>query len=236
MSQSQYKRILLKISGESLKGSTHIDHQSCLKVCELIEMIYACGSQVAIVIGGGNIFRGSREFQRFGFDRISADHMGMMATIINGLALGQTLKQRGVKTRVMSALELEGICERYYPHNADLLLEKNVVCIFTGGTGNPFFTTDTAAALRASELKADLFLKGTQVDGVYDKDPHKFKDAQKFETLTYNAVLSENLEFMDATAVTLLRENNIPIQVSNQTDHEAIKQAICENKGGTRIQ
>ena len=236
MAQSQYKRIVLKISGESLKGKTHIDHQSCLKVCELIEMIYACGSQVAIVIGGGNIFRGSREFQRFGFDRISADHMGMMATIINGLALGQTLKQRGVKTRVMSALELEGICERYYPHNADLLLEKNVVCIFTGGTGNPFFTTDTAAALRASELKADLFLKGTQVDGVYDKDPHKFKDAQKFETLTYNDVLSKNLEFMDATAVTLLRENNIPIQVSNQTDHEAIKQAICENKGGTRIQ
>ena len=236
MSKSKYNRILLKLSGESLKGETHIDYQSCQRVCELIEAIYSCGSQVAIVIGGGNIFRGSKEFLRFGFDRISADHMGMMATIINGLALGQALKQKGIKTRVMSALELEGICERYYPHLADHLLEKNVVCVFTAGTGNPFFTTDTAAALRASELKADLFLKGTQVDGVYDKDPHQNTDAKKFDKLSYNTVLSENLQVMDATAVALLRENNIPIQVSNQTDTKAIIQAICENKGGTKIQ
>jgi len=236
MEKSAYKRILLKLSGESLKGDHPgvIDHVACNQIADSICEIYALDVQIALVIGGGNIFRGAQAKQ-FGFARTPADHVGMLATTINGLILGQILATKGCKTRVMSALNFDGIVEPYNWNHALHSLEKGHIMIFVGGTGNPYFTTDTTAAMRASEMDAEVLLKATKVDGIYDKDPMKFPDAVKKDRLTFSEALREDLKVMDAAAIALCRENKIPIHVFNLFSKGAMMQAICEKTGGTLV-
>lgn len=211
-----------------------IDHKACAHIAESICEIHALGVQMGVVIGGGNIFRGNMAKQ-FGFARTPADHVGMLATTINGLILGQILSEKGCKTRVMSALNFDGIVETYNWNEAIRFLESGVVVIFVGGTGNPYFTTDTAAAMRASEIEADVLLKGTKVDGVYDKDPIAHPDALKSDRLTFSEVLMKNLSVMDGTAIALCRESNIPIHVFNLFEQGALLKAVTEKKGGTLV-
>lgn len=210
----KYRRILLKLSGEALAGDqkTGIDPQTAQSVCVEIGSILAMGVELALVIGGGNIFRGFSGAAR-GMDRTRADNMGMLATIINSIAVGDMLEKEGCPARVLSAIGMDRICEPFITARALRHLEKKRVVICAGGTGNPYFTTDTAAALRGLELKCDAIVKATKVDGIYDKDPQKFADAVKFDHLTYDQSLDLKLGIMDATAFALARDNGIPIIV-----------------------
>jgi len=209
-----FTRILLKLSGEALKGSTPygIDPEIVKTVAGDIAQVQKAGVELGVVIGGGNIFRGLSDNAQ-GMDRSSADHIGMLATVMNSLALQDSLEKLGVPTRVQSAIPMHQIAEPYIRRRAIRHLEKKRVVIFAAGTGNPFFSTDTAAALRASEINADLIMKATKVDGVYDKDPKKYPDAVRFDTLTYQEVLDRKLAVMDLTAITLCMDNNLPITV-----------------------
>lgn len=231
-----YKRILLKLSGEALmgKGKFGVDHKASKAIASAVKEIHAMGVQIGIVVGGGNIFRGSLA-RAFGFSRTPADHIGMLATTINGLILQQSLASLGCKSHVMSAFETDSIIEKYHWQGALSLLEQGNIVIFVGGTGNPYFTTDTAAALRASEIDAEVVLKATKVDGIYDKDPLRFRSAKKFPHLTYAEVLSKKLTFMDSTAITLCRENGIPIHVFNLFKKGALLSAVTDGKVGSLI-
>ena len=215
----QYKRVLLKISGESLMGKQAygIDTEMVSRVAGEIADVVAQNIEVCLVIGGGNIFRGVSGAAA-GMERATGDYMGMLATVMNALAMQNALEQINVPVRVMSALPISAVCEPYIRRRAMRHMQKGRVVIFAAGTGNPFFTTDTAAALRASEMNCDALLKGTRVDGVYDADPEKNKDAKRFETLSYMEVLSRDLKVMDASAISLARENSIPILVFSITE------------------
>ncbi|MBD3747887.1 MAG: UMP kinase [Sphingobacteriales bacterium] len=210
----KYKRILLKLSGESLMGeqSYGIDNKMVLQYAEEIKAVQKTGVEIAIVVGGGNIFRGLSA-EKSGMDRAQADYMGMLATVINAMALQNALETLGVYTRLLSAIKMEQICEPYVRRRAMRHLEKGRVVIFGAGTGNPYFTTDSAAALRAIEIKANVVLKGTRVDGIYTADPEKDKNATKFEHLSFDEVYDRNLNVMDMTAFTLCDENDLPIIV-----------------------
>ena len=211
----KYKRVLLKLSGESLMGEKEfgIDHDRLKQYSEDIKAIVGMGVEIAIVIGGGNIFRGVNNDVEDVIDRVQGDYMGMLATVINSMALQTALEKIGVSTRLQSAIKMEQICEPYIKRRAVRHLEKGRVVIFGAGTGNPYFTTDTAASLRAIEIGADVILKGTRVDGIYTADPEKFKDAVKYETVTFDEVYEKGLKVMDLTAFTLCNENKVPIIV-----------------------
>lgn len=220
----RYKRILLKLSGEALMGtgSYGIDPETATRVSNEIKQARDIGAEVCVVVGGGNIFRGIKGAAE-GLDRSTADHMGMLATVMNALALQNSLEQVGVDTRVLSAIPMASVSEPYIRRRAIRHLEKGRVVIFAAGTGNPFFTTDTAAALRAAEMNCDALLKGTQVDGVYNADPKTDPSAVRYETLSYMDVLRQDLKVMDASAISLSRENNIPIVVfSIHTENELV--------------
>jgi uridylate kinase len=211
-----YQRILLKVSGEALAGgaSFGIDAERVKEMAREVSEVTAVGVQVGVVVGGGNIFRGvAAAAQKM--DRVTADHMGMLATVINSLALSDALEQMGIPTRVMSAIEMHQVAEPYIRRRAIRHLEKGRIVIFAAGTSNPYFSTDTAATLRALEIKADVIAKGTRVDGVYDKDPLKFPDARKYQQITYLEVLSQALGVMDATSIAMCRDNRMPIIVFN---------------------
>ena len=211
-----YKRILLKLSGEALMGdnSHGIDPDRIQLYCREISSLVKTGVEIAIVIGGGNIFRGVSAASK-GIDRVQADYMGMLATVINGLALQSSLEGMGIQTRLQTALKMEAIAEPYIKRRAVRHLEKKRVVIFSAGTGNPFFTTDSAAVLRAIEINADVILKGTRVDGIYNLDPEKNKNAVKFDKISFDEAITKNLKIMDSTAFTLSKENNLPIIVFN---------------------
>lgn len=219
MSSFFYKRVLLKISGESLMGKQAygIDTDMVLRVAEEIKGVVEQGIEVCLVIGGGNIFRGVSGAAA-GMERATGDYMGMLATVMNALAMQSALEQKNVPVRVMSALPISAVCEPYIRRRAMRHMEKGRIVIFAAGTGNPFFTTDTAAALRASEMNCDALLKGTRVDGVYDSDPEKFANARRYDALPYIDVLSRDLKVMDASAISLSRENDIPILVFSISD------------------
>jgi uridylate kinase len=226
----KYNRILLKLSGEALMGNQKygIDSDVLSSYAKDIKSIVDKECQIAIVIGGGNIYRGIQS-EKSGFDRVQGDHMGMLATIINGMALQSALESLNIETRLQTAIRMEQIAEPYIRRRAIRHLEKNRVVIFGGGTGNPYFTTDTAAALRAVEIEADTILKGTRVDGVYSADPEKDKNATKFETITFDEAYNLDLKIMDLTAFTLCKENKLPINVFNMnTKGNLIK--VCEGK------
>lgn len=211
-----------------------IEHQASLLIAQSIKEVHALGIQVGIVVGGGNIFRGNQA-AAFGFARTPADHIGMLATVINGLALQQTLAALGVESRVMSALNTDSIVEPYHWGHALHSLQKGTIVIFVGGTGNPYFTTDSAAALRASEIQAEVLLKGTKVDGIFSDDPKTNPKAVKFERLTYSEVLTKELNVMDATAIALCRENHIPIRVFNLFEKGAMLKAVTGQKIGSLV-
>lgn len=231
-----YRRILLKLSGEALAGTQGygIDPEVIGAIAAEIRDVIALGVQVALVIGGGNIFRGVAAASR-GMDRASADYMGMLATVMNSLAMQDALEQVGVVTRVQSAIEMQEVAEPYIRRRAVRHLEKGRVVIFGAGTGNPYFTTDTAASLRAMEINAEVILKATKVDGVYNADPAKDKNAVKFPTLTYLDVLKMNLQVMDATATSLCMDNNLPIVVFNLTQRGNIKRVVLGEGIGTIV-
>ncbi len=236
MDKPIYKRILLKLSGESLLGESSfgIDTDVLKFVAEEIGDVRTLGIQIGIVIGGGNIFRGVEASAR-GIDRASADYMGMLATVMNSLALQNALENRGIPTRVQSAIEMKEIAEPFIKRRAVRHLEKGRVVIFACGTGNPYFTTDTAASLRAMEMQADAILKATRVDGIYDKDPVKEKDAKMFNKISYTEVLTRNLKVMDSTAVSMCRDNNLPLIVFNLGEKGNIRNVVCGKSIGTIV-
>jgi len=231
-----YKRILLKLSGESLMGEQNygIDQQRLSEYAEQIAEISRMGVQVAIVIGGGNIFRGLSGTSK-GFDRVLGDQMGMLATVINSLALNSALTAAGVSSRVLTAIRMEPVGEFYSKQKAIASLQAGEVVILSGGTGNPFFTTDTGSSLRAIEVEADVMLKGTRVDGVYTADPEKDSSAVKFEEITYDEIYNRNLKVMDLTATTLCRENNMPIYVFDMDTPGNLKKVMMGEKIGTLV-
>ncbi len=239
MRKPVYKRIVVKLSGEALQGKQlhGIDHDVLLDISAQIKEVAALGVEVAIVLGGGNIFRGQENIQKKGLmmDRTVADYMGMLATVINGLALQSALEKAHVPTRVLTAIEMQRIAEPYIRRRAVRHLEKGRVVIFVAGTGNPYFTTDTAAALRAVEIDADVILKATKVDGVYSDDPLKNKRARKFEVLRYIDVLNKGLKVMDATAVSLCMDNKLPIIVFNLGVRGNIRRVVLGEKIGTTV-
>lgn len=236
MSRPVYKRILLKLSGEAMMGpegygiSTPVVEGISKQVKEIIDL----GVQVAVVIGAGNIFRGAGDGQQ-GIERVTGDYMGMLATVINAMALQNFLEKIGADTRVLSAIEIHQLVEPYIRRRATRHLEKGRVIIFAAGTGNPYFTTDTAAALRAIEVKAEVILKGTKVDGVYDSDPKKNPNAKKFEHLKYLDVLNQQLKVMDSTAISLCMDNDLPIVVFDLFETGNIKKVVLGEKIGTRV-
>lgn len=232
----KYKRILLKISGEALQGKDTygINAEILSTISSEIKEIHANGLEISVVIGGGNIFRGISGASS-GMDRSTADYMGMLATVINALALQDSLERNGVYTRVQTALEIKQVAEPFIKRRAIRHIEKGRVVIFAAGTGNPFFTTDTAATLRALQINADIILKATKVDGVYDKDPMKFKDAKKFDELSYMDILKKELKVMDATAISLCMEEKIPIIVFNLFKKGNIKRIIDGKRIGTIV-
>ncbi len=231
-----YKRVLLKMSGEMLGGvaGSGIEAESIGRFAAEIKGVRALGVEVAVVIGGGNIFRGLAGASR-GMDRAHADYMGMLATVINGLALQDACERVGLKTRVMSAIDMEKVAEPYIRRRAVRHLEKGRVVIFAAGTGNPYFSTDTAAALRAAEVHADVILKATKVDGIYDRDPALYPDAKRFESLTYLDVLNRGLRVMDATAVSLCMDNSLPIVVFDLSTPGNVSRAVCGEPIGTHL-
>lgn len=235
-SHAAYKRVLLKLSGEALMGEQKfgVDREACQQIAQAIKEVHALGVQMGIVVGGGNIFRGSQAAS-FGFARTPADHIGMLATTINGLVLQQTLASYGIESRVMSALNTDSIVEPFHWGHALHSLQKGMIVIFVGGTGNPYFTTDSAAALRASEIQAEILLKATKVDGIFSDDPKKNPKAQKFDRLTYSDVLAKKLNVMDATAIALCRESQIPICVFNLFEQGAMLKAVCGQPKGSLV-
>jgi uridylate kinase len=237
VAQAKYKRILLKLSGESLGGTqgTGINASVIGQIAADIADAYKTGVQIGVVIGGGNIFRGVAASAE-GMDRASSDYMGMLATVINALALQDALEKAEVPTRVQTAIGMAEIAEPYIRRRAIRHLEKNRVVIFAAGTGNPYFTTDTAAALRAMEIDAEILMKATKVDGIYDKDPVKHKDAVKFDHISYIDVLNKNLKVMDLTAVSLCMDNHLPIMSFDLTKKGNILRAVVGEKIGTTVQ
>jgi len=233
----KYKRIILKLSGEvlrSVKGSEAIDAGTLEKICEQVKEIHDLGVQIGLVIGGGNIFRGLQGAKR-GVDRTTGDYMGMLSTVINGLAIMDCLEKMGVNTRVQSAIPMNQIAEPFIMRRAMRHMEKKRVVIFVAGTGNPYFSTDTTAALRASEMHADIIMKATKVDGIYDKDPVKHSDAVKYDEITFIDALRQRLNVMDSTAFSLCLDNNVPILVFNLSQEHAIKDAVLGKKIGTLV-
>lgn len=232
-----YKRILLKLSGEALMGNQNygIDPQMIARLAGDIVALSKAGVEIAIVIGGGNIFRGAG-LAEAGMERVSADHMGMLATVINSLALEDAIERHGASCRVMSAISVNDVCEDYIRRRAVRHLEKGRVCIFAAGTGNPFFTTDSAAALRASEINADLMIKATKVDGVYDADPMKNPNAIRYDRLTFDEAIANKLAVMDAAAMVLCRENNIPLRVFNMFNPGDLARVVCGENIGTFVE
>lgn len=237
MSKPIYQRILLKLSGEALMGEGEfgIDSSVISNIATEVSQLVDTGIQVALVIGGGNIFRGV-SLATEGMERASADHMGMLATVINALALQDGLERENLEVRVMSALPIHSVCEDYIRRKAIRHLEKSRVVIFAAGTGNPFFTTDTAASLRGIEVHADIVLKGTNVDGVYSADPKKDKTATKYDELTYDQVIEDKLAVMDTTAIVLCRDNNIPIRVFDMNQKGILLKIIHGDDIGTLVQ
>lgn len=237
MRKPAYKRVVLKLSGEALQGKAGcgIDFDVTAKIAGRIKEVHSLGVQIAIVIGGGNIFRGASVSGEKSIDRSTADYMGMLATVINGMALQDELEKHRVWTRVMSAIEIREVAEPYIRRRAVRHLEKGRIVVFVAGTGNPYFTTDTTAALRAVEINAEVILKATKVDGVYSKDPLKFKDAKRFKELKYIDVLNKGLKVMDATAVSLCMDNNLPIIVFDLFKEGNIKKAIMGENIGTVV-
>jgi len=231
-----YKRVLLKLSGEALLGerSYGIDPKRIAQYAKEIKSVTELGLEVAVVIGGGNIFRGVSAASN-GIDRVQGDYMGMLATVINGMALQSALEEENVQTRLQTAIKIEAVAEPYIKRKAVRHLEKKRVVIFGGGTGNPFFTTDSAAVLRAIEISADVILKGTRVDGVYDSDPEKNDNAIQYDTIFFSDVLKKNLKIMDSTAFTLSQENNLPIIVFNMNKTSNLLKLIKGKKIGTSI-
>ena len=236
MPETKHKRILLKFSGESVAGNDEhgIDPKILDQMADSVKSCRDLGTEIGIVIGGGNLFRGEK-LNKAGMDRVAGDHMGMLATVMNGIALRDALERAGIKTRVMSAISMSGIVEHYDRRLAIQLLSDGFVVIFTAGTGNPFFTTDTAGCLRAIETQSDLMLKATRVDGVYDSDPEINRDAKLFDELTFDEAITKNLKVMDATALTLARDHKLPIKVFNVNQQDALKNIICGKKIGTLI-
>lgn len=231
-----YGRVLLKLSGETFMGKliSGIDHEVIDGIAGEISQVAELGVQLGIVIGGGNIFRGLAASAK-GMDRTTADYMGMLATIINGLALQSALERRGVSTRVQTAIEMREIAEPFIQRRALRHLEKGRIVIFAAGTGNPYFTTDTAATLRAVEIKADVILKATRVDGVYDRDPLRYVDATMYKKISYTDVLTKNLKVMDATAISMCRDNGLPLIVFNLHKAGNIRRVICGETVGTLV-
>ena len=236
MESPLYKRVLLKISGEALAGDKRsgLDFSVIDSVCDAVKNCVELGIEIGIVIGGGNFWRGAKDGGGH-MDRTRADHMGMLATTINSLAVADVLEQKGVDVRVQTAIEMRAFAEPYVRNRAVRHLEKGRVVIFACGTGNPFFSTDTAAVLRAAEIDAEVIMKATNVDGVYDSDPKKNPDAKKFDTLTYNEVLARHLAVMDSTATSLSMDNNIPIIVFALRDRDNIRRVIMGEKIGTIV-
>ncbi|MDE7389481.1 MAG: UMP kinase [Lachnospiraceae bacterium] len=232
--EPKYKRVLLKLSGEALAGEQKngIDFDTVLKFCEPIKKLNRMGVQVAVVVGGGNFWRGRSSGK---MDRTRADHMGMLATVINALGVADALEQLDVDVRVETAISMPQIAEPYIRNKAIRHLEKGRVVIFGCGTGNPFFSTDTGAALRAAEIEADIILKATMVDGVYDSDPHKNPNAVKYDSVTFHQVLSEELGVMDSTAASLCMDNNVPILVFSLENPDNIVSAVCGENIGTIV-
>ena len=235
MNAAKLKRVLLKISGESLMGvdSYGIDVSTVDRVAKEISQVCKLGIEICLVIGAGNIFRGLSGAAA-GMDRASADYMGMLATVMNSLAMQNSLERLGFQTRIQSAISMTEVCETYTRRRAIRHMEKNRIVIFAAGTGNPYFTTDTAAALRASEMDCDAIFKGTKVDGIYDKDPIEHKEANKFEKITYSEVLSKNLRVLDSSAVSLARDNNIPIIVFSIKENNGLLN-ILKGKGSYSV-
>lgn len=236
MTKAAYKRILLKLSGEALLGEEAfgVDLKTLNAIAVQLKRVHELGVEIAIVIGGGNIFRGLKG-SAAGMDRTAADKMGMLATVINGMALQDTLEHHGVVTRLMSALEMKALCEPYIQRRAERHLAKGRVLIFGAGTGNPYFTTDSAAALRANEIHADIVMKGTKVDGIYDKDPMVHADAVRYDRVSFSSVMEQNLRVMDQTAFALCRENGMPILVFDMTDPTNIVRAVQGEAIGTLV-
>ena len=236
MKKPIYKRIVLKLSGEALEGDRNfgIDPKTVASIAQQIKDVRGLGIDIVCIIGGGNFFRGA-EGEKNGIDRATADYIGMLATVMNGLVMSDALEKVGVQTRVQSALEIKALCEPYIRRRAMRHLEKGRVVIFTAGTGNPFFTTDTAAALRAVEMDADVILKATKVDGVYDKDPVKHTSAKKFTKLSYLNVIKKQLRVMDTTATSLCMENQLPIVVFNLNQPGNIRRVVMGEKIGTLV-
>ena len=236
MTSPKYKRVLLKLSGEALIGNKQygIDDIIIKEFASQIFQIQKEKIELIIVIGGGNFFRGS-DLEKLGIQRVTADHMGMLATVTNSLALQSSVEQLGIDCRVMSSITIDAVCEKYIKRKAERHLEKGRVIILAAGTGNPYFTTDSAASLRAIELNAEIMLKGTKVDGIYDKDPIVNSDAILYKTISYSDILKNNLEVMDATAVIMCKENNMPLKVFNILEKGNLKKAILTDKIGTII-
>lgn len=236
MSELPYRRVLLKLSGEMLAGKQHygLDEEVLTNIALDLKQVMALGIELGIVVGGGNIFRGLQAAGR-GMERVPGDHMGMLATVINAVALQNYIERYGIQTRVMSAISVDEVAEPYIRRRAMRHLEKGRIVIFAAGTGNPFFTTDTAAALRASEIKADVLLKGTRVDGVYDKDPEKHADAKKFKHLSYREVLGAELRVMDLTAITFCHDNDIPLRVFDMTTRGNLLALLKGEQIGTTV-
>ena len=236
MEKPFYKKILLKLSGEALMGEQEfgISSEVIASYSRQIKEIVDLGVEVSIVIGGGNIFRGLSGAAQ-GVDRVTGDHMGMLATVINSLALQNSIEKLGAPTRVQTAIQMPKIAEPFIKRKAQRHLEKGRVVIFGAGTGNPYFTTDTAAALRAIEMNTDVVIKATKVDGVYDKDPVKYPDAKKYTTISYNEVLAKDLKVMDATAISLCRENKLPIIVFDSLTEGNLKKVIMGEQIGTTV-
>ncbi len=232
--EPKYKRVLLKLSGEALAGEKKfgLDYSVISPICRAIKECTDMGVQVAVVVGGGNFWRGRSSGA---MDRTRADHIGMLGTTMNALAVADALEETGAVVRVQTAIAMQEVAEPYIRNRAVRHLEKGRVVIFGCGTGNPFFSTDTAASLRAAEIEADVVLKATMVDGVYDKDPHKYPDAVKFDTLTFTDVLTKNLAVMDATAASMCKDNGLPLLVFNLADPENIVKAVRGDQVGTLV-
>jgi uridylate kinase len=231
-----YKRVVLKISGESLQGphESGIDAQTVARVAAELKDVSDVGVQIAIMVGGGNIFRGARQ-KAFSIDRATADYMGMLATVINGLALQDALEKRGANTRLLSAIDMHQVAEPFIRRRATRHLEKGRIVIFAAGTGNPYFSTDTAAALRAMEIKAEVILKATRVDGIYDADPEKVPGAHRFDRISYIDVLQRGLAVMDSTAISLCMENKMPIIIFDLNEPGNIKRVVLGEKVGSLV-
>ena len=236
MAEPVFKRILLKLSGEALAAGQGfgVDPKRIHEVAKELAEVHEVGTQIAIVVGGGNFFRGVA-VQAKEMDRVSADHMGMLATVINALALQDALEKQGVYTRVQSAIEMNQVAEPFIRRRAIRHLEKGRIVIFAGGTGNPYFSTDTAASLRAMEIKADAILKATKVDGIYDADPVVVKNATKFDTISYMEVLKRGLKVMDSTAISLCKDNNLPIIIFNLNVRGNIQRVVLGEKVGSLV-